>query len=411
MTRQHHIVGVKLAEVLGRGFFVVFCTYALPLEQAGQFGLVATLLNLAAFALSYERQIAVMREVAGAPAAHIHQRLQESLRFQALHAGWVLPLIAVIAALWFSWPAPTLALLLPILLAEYLSNQVYHVVLIESRHFALLCWAALRSVALCLFAVIGAAGFSAEFSIGWILIAWASVSVVFLAAITWTWRRYRLDAQTSTPVAELPAKSAPAIYRESMLHFVSGSVAVAAIQFDRVVAGLSLESEALGLYFRHVTLAALVLQFFSVVFFGRVAPQVYALARNQEFANARFAVWAEYRRFTVVVICGAALAFGLDHALGLPSSQFGLVHGYLVLLGLAVLMRAAAEFAGLLLLTRSQDALLLRNQATALCIGCLLLLALSESIGLLGALCGALVAPFTYLLLNSFSLRRLNPAP
>jgi hypothetical protein len=411
MAHQRHIVGAKLAEVLGRGFFVVYCTYTLPLKEAGQFGLVATLLNLAAFALSYERQIAVMREVAGAPAAHIHQRLLESLRFQTAHAAWALPLIAVIAALWFRWPATSLALLLPILLAEHLSNQVYHVVLIESRRFALLCWAALRSLALSVAVLIGATGFADEFNITWVLLAWASISVVFLAAVTWTWRRYTPEAEMKATTDGLPPKSVLVIYRESALHFLSGSVAVAAVQFDRVVVGLSLQSEAIGLYFRHVTLAALVLQFFSVVFFGRVAPRVYALARDGQFTRSHEIVWVEYRRFALVVIGGAALAFGLDHAFGLPSNRFGLVHGYLALLGLAVLMRAAAEFAGLLLLTRAEDAALLRNQAIALCLGCVLLLALSKSIGLFGALCGALVAPLAYLLLNSLSLRRLNPAP
>lgn len=411
MARQRHIVGAKLTEVLGRGFFVVFCTYTLPLTEAGQFGLVATLLNLAAFALSYERQIAVMREVAGAPASRIHQRLQESLRFQVVHAAWALPLIAVIAALWFRWPATSLVLLLPILLAEHLSNQIYHVVLIESRRVALLCWAALRSLLLSVAVLIGITGSAGEFNITWVLLAWASISAVFLAVVASTWRRYTPDAEMAAATDSLPPKSVPVIYRESALHFLSGSVAVAAVQFDRVVAGLSLQSEAIGLYFRHITLSALVLQFFSVVFFGRVAPRVYALARDGQFTRSSDLVWVEYRSFALVVLAGAALAAALDHALGLPSSRFGLVHGYLALLGLAVLMRAAAEFAGLLLLTRAEDAALLRNQVIALYLGCVLLLALSKSIGLFGALCGALVAPLAYLLLNSLSLRRLNPAP
>ncbi len=410
VARQRHIVGAKLAEVLGRGFFVVFCTYALPLAEAGQFGLVATLLNLAAFCLSYERHIAVMREVAGAPAAHIYQRLHESIRFQALHAAWLLPVITAIAAIWFHWPTQTLLLLVLILIAELLSNQVYQVVLIENRRVDLLRWSALRSLSLALIAMLGAISFKTYFSIVWILSAWAAVSVVFVLVITWAWRSRRPDAKELASAAPVPRKSMVVMYRESALHFTTATVAVAALQFDRVVVGLSLQAEQIGLYFRHITLSALLLQFFSVVFFGRVAPQVYSLAREGRLTYARSVVWVEYRRFALVVLAGAGLAFGLDHVLGLPSSRFGLVHGYLALLGLAVLMRAAAEFAGLLLLTRSKDAALLRNQATALFLGCVLLLALSKSIGLFGALCGALVAPLAYLLLNSLSLRRLNPA-
>lgn len=410
MTRQRYIVGFKLAEVLGRGLFVVFCTYRLPLKEAGEFGLVATLLSLAAFALSYERHIAVMREVAGARPAHIHQRLCETLRFQLLHAGWVLPLLALLAALWFGWPAAQLVLLLPILLAEFVANQAYQVVLIEARRVSLLFWAALRSISLPLVAVLGAWHLKEHFSLVWMLNAWAALSAIFLVLMIGAWRANAPRPDGTNPKSALPPKSATAMYRESALHFVIGAVAVAALQFDRVIVGLSLGSEAIGLYFRHVTLAALLMQFFNVVFFSRVAPGVYALVRDCQPARAESLIRMEYRRFALLTLSGATLALGLDHAYDLPSSRFGLVHEYVAILGLAVLLRTAADFVGLLMLARAQDAAVLRNQAGAVCLGGIFLLFLANALGLLGALCGALVAPFVYLFLNSLSLHRLRPA-
>jgi len=410
VARQRYIVGFKLAEVLGRGLFVVFCTYRLPLKEAGEFGLVATLLSLAAFALSYERHIAVMREVAGEAPAHIHQRLRETLRFQMLHAGWVLPVLALVAALWFGWPAAQLALLLPILLAEHVANQAYQVVLIEARRVALLRWVALRSIGLPLLAVLGAWRLEHEFNLPWILGAWASLSAVFLVVMIGAWRRSGPEPDDTDPGSVLPAKSTVAMYRESALHFAIASVAVAALQFDRVIVGLSLGSEAIGLYFRHITLAALVLQFFNVVFFSRVAPGIYALVREGHLGRSKAVVWVEYRRFALLTLGGAALAVGLDHGYGLPSARFGLVHEYLGILCFAVLMRAAADYVGLLLLAGSQDAAVLRNQAAAVCLGVVLLVFLTQTLGLLGALCGALATPLFYLFLNSLSLRRLSPA-
>jgi hypothetical protein len=401
---QRHIVGAKLIEVLGRGLFVVFCTYRLPLKEAGDFGLVATLLTMAAFALGYERQVAVMREVAGAPAPQVHQRLRETLRFHALHACWLVPLLALIAALWFRWPAEQLLLLLPILLAEYAANQAYQVVLISARNTPLLHWVALRSAGLAVTALLVAWWLQERFSLPWVLGLWAGLSTVFLFAIRRAWRR--LPGKSAEPIAELPPKPIRSMYRDSALHFLVGSVAVAALQLDRIVAGLSLSADDIGLYFRHVTLAALALQCFNIASYNRVAPGVYALVREGHLERSRAVVWIEFRRFALLTLASAAAVLGLDRLYGLPSARFGLVHDYLAILGLAVLLRAGADYLGLLLLAQSADAALLRNQAVAVAAGAGLLLALAQAYGLVGALFGAVGSPLVYLCLNRLSLPR-----
>lgn len=409
MARQRHIVGAKLIEVLGRGLFVVFCTYRLPLAEAGAFGLLATFLTLAAFGLGYERQIAVMREVAGRPAQQVQQRLLETLRFHAIHAAWLLPLLACAAIFWFRWPAAQLALLLPILAAEYAGNQAYQVVLIEPRRFPLLRWVALRSAGLAVLAVTGAWWLGDRFDLAWIVQCWAAMSLVFVALMTRAWRAGHCEP-TAAGDSKLPYKPTKAMYRESALHFAVGSVAVAALQLDRILVGLSLPAEEIGLYFRHVTLAALALQCFNIASYNRVAPGIYNLVRDGALQRSRAVVRVEYRRFALLMLAGAVLALLVDQLLGRPSARFGLDPRYLAVLGTAVLLRAAADYQGLLLLAHAADAPLLRNQTIAVLAGGALLLTLAQFCGLPGALAGALATPFLYLALNRISLRSCAPA-
>lgn len=72
-----------------------WCTYALPLEDAGRFGLAATIIGLLAFVLGYERYIDLQRQIAGRSSLAIRCRLAETLKFYGVHYAVVLPAVAL----------------------------------------------------------------------------------------------------------------------------------------------------------------------------------------------------------------------------------------------------------------------------------------------------------------------------
>jgi hypothetical protein len=94
----HRLVVTKLVETAARGLFMLVCIYALPLEEAGRFGLIATAVGLLAFALGFERQIDVLRRVTGLPSgacatetSPLYLAFNRAIARQRLHAG-VMPI-------------------------------------------------------------------------------------------------------------------------------------------------------------------------------------------------------------------------------------------------------------------------------------------------------------------------------
>jgi hypothetical protein len=90
----HRLVVTKLVETAARGFFMLVCIYALPLEEVGRFGLIATAVGLLAFALGFERQIDGQRRVAGYPldasaieTSRLYLAFNRVIARQRLHAG------------------------------------------------------------------------------------------------------------------------------------------------------------------------------------------------------------------------------------------------------------------------------------------------------------------------------------
>jgi O-antigen/teichoic acid export membrane protein len=100
------------------------------------------------------------------------------------------------------------------------------------------------------------------------------------------------------------------------------------------------------------------------------------------------------------------LVLGTNLALGEPLEHWHLETPFLALMAVAVLLRAAADYDGLILLSMGGEAAVFRNQAAAVVIGAAALFLLAYFIGLIGAFAGALTTPLLYLFFNRASVRQ-----
>lgn len=404
LMRQRYLVGTKLLETFARGLFVLVCTYGLSLEEAGRFGLLATLIGLLSFVLGYERQIDMQRQVAGRSSSVICQRMADTLRFFGAHYLLVLPLLVLGGTLWGSSPW-LVALTIVVVVGEHFMNESYKAVLLDRRTFPLLLMAATKNCVQLMAVLTLFWPFDGAATALTILLVWAAASVAFLlcATIWWLyWTREQLPAQGD----ELPRQATVEQYRASTFHFLIGLVAVAALQMDRFVVGVTLSASDLGIYFRNIVLAGLVLQIFNIASFNRVAPSVYLQAREKAWRRCWKIVHIEFGRFALCLVGLVALMLLIDHLLGRPASRLGLHPLFIVIMTLGVVLRTAADFKGLLLLSLGGDQALFRNQVTAVFLGAVGLFALSLTFQLPGAFVGALLMPLLYFALNRFSVQR-----
>jgi hypothetical protein len=384
--------------------FVLVCTYHLPLEEAGRFGLLATVIGLLSFGLGFERQIDMQRQIAGRSPSAVRQSMADTLRFYRAHYLVVLPtaMLAATLAGVSAWP---LGLATVVVIGEHLSNQAYQAVLLNRRAFPLLVATSAKN-GLQLLAVLYLSLREPEVLTALsILQVWAVASIGYLAiAATWwgIWMREPLLQQGD----ELPNQSILEQYRASNLHFLVGLVAVAALQVDRLVVGATLEAADVGIYFRNIVLAGLALQIFNIASFNRVAPSVYQFARELTWHRGAELVKVEYLRFALVFVGMVLFVLMVDYVMGYPAWRWGLQTHFVLIMAVGVILRSAADFKGLLLLSLGCDKVLFRNQVSAVVFGAAGLFLLSRFFLLPGAFIGAVLTPMAYLFLNHFSVQR-----
>lgn len=403
--RQRVILGTKLCETLARGLFVLLCTYRLPIVEAGQFGVAVTVIGLSAFFLGYERQIDVQRQVAGRSSWAVRQRIGDTLRFFGIHYAISLPALSLLLWLGLGWSLEVVPLVVLVTVAEHLSNQSYQAVLVNRSNYPLQALASAKTVLLLAGVATLLLSKPSLFTFGNILLCWAVVSIAYLPLAAWVWSVW-LKKEVFKSSDSVPPQSVTAQYRISLLHFLVGLVAVLALQADRyVVIGL-LSAHEVGVFFRHVTLSALALQAFNIVSFNRIAPGVYASCRNGALKHSRDMVRIEFLRFSTVTIALFASALIVNGLAGSPLARLDMDPRFLTVLMLAVLLRSAADYAGLLLLSIGKDAIVFRNQLSAVVAGIAVLLMLTWMFGLPGVITGAAFSPSIYLLLNGLNVRR-----
>jgi O-antigen/teichoic acid export membrane protein len=403
--RDLYLVVVKLGDVAARAGFVLAATYALPISQAGQFGLVVTLVGLFAFAFNFERHIDIQRRTAGEPGEVFDRFVTSALGFFAFN--WVLmtPLFLAAVFLMAHVGGSLLALAVVVVIGEHLSNQVYQYALISPRYYPLLLVVMAKNVVLVAVVLYQALLSGSGLDLGFVMTLWAGGAILCTTALAVMWTRFR----NRTP-REKPFHFAVDIlgqHRDSAVHFTLGLVAILILQYDRLAVGALMPLELVGLYFRHTLAVSLAYQAFNVISYNRITPAIYAEAKRHDIGHLRRRVLREYLK----TLAGAPLllaALWLANLVtgGVYAERFHLSLWLMAVMLLGFMLRAAADFHGLVLNARHLEREVLRQQAIAFAFGAVMLGLLTWRFGLYGAASAGVLTSGLYLILVSRSLAR-----
>lgn len=398
-----HTATLKLADIAARSLFVLFALFALPSREAGQFGLLVTLIGLFGFLCGFERYLDLQRLLVGRSDAWADRLVTATLRFFGVNYLVGLPALAALLRLWVDLPWPLVVAGLVIAAAEHLASEVYRFVLVLPRHRALLVIGVARNLLLLAIAAGLAWRNDAALQLAPLLHAWAALALLGALACA-AWFLARMD-RMRTATDELPRLADN--YRNSLTHFLTGLVAVAALQADRLLASSMLPLEAAGVYFRQVFVALVAYQAFGVLSHNRVMPDVYRCMANGRKSAALTIIKREVRRVVPVtlVLIALVLALGL-----LDTGRFDLLHriapAYLAMLMLGYLIRGLADYNSLLLNGMHRERDVLGAQATSLIVSIATSVALTPRFGVPGQVVATLIGVAFYAGVSSIFTRR-----
>lgn len=400
------LVAIKFVEVISRALFVIGMTYLLPLHNAGQFGIVVTLVGLFAFAGNFDRHQDIQRRAVGLPAPAFDRVVRTAVPFWAFNLTVLAPFFVAAVMIFAQLPFPLALLCLTILLGEQVSNHAYQMATVEPRYNGLVAMVAVKNALIAAAALLAMLVLHSGFAIADVLVLWAVGQVAATLAILLAWWRLQCaEPHDGSPLAVRIFRQ----HRASLVHFQIGAVAIGSLQFDRLGVGALLPLGDAGIYFRHVLAVSFVYQFVNVAFFNRIAPVILGMARR---GTARRRVTRrllrEYALIAVLGVAGFGLAFAVDTALsGLVSQRFSLSWGLLSILLAGAFLRVAADFTALLCNAWLREDIILRRQLLSFAAGIALLFALTPFLGLYGPALASLVSSSLYFLLLAQSVSAL----
>jgi O-antigen/teichoic acid export membrane protein len=403
------VVILKFTEVGTRAIFVVLTAYSLGLAEAGQFGLVVTFQGLASFAFGYERHTDIQRRMAGQPDHLFDQTVTRALHLFGANYLWAIPLYVIALRYSASVSWPLIGLCVVIATAEQLMNQAYQMAMVNPRYRPLLGVAVVKNVVIVLGVVMLAFGPLHLLTLSSVLSIWAGVSGAGLAVTAYFWLSRRVTGpqdDTDTPLG-LWAGLKPQ-YKASWTHFMLGLVAIVTLQIDRLVLGVMLPLDQVGIYFRHVLLVSMVYQVFNIAFYNRILPGVFATARTQPPTVLRPIVGREFRRVVgfVVLVGLAGLAMHLITG-GAFAEQYHLQPIYF--LGLLVMsaVRMRADLYGLIFNALHRERTIFQMQLLSFTLALPLLVGLTYAFAIPGIIAAGICSALLYVTFTALALRRL----
>lgn len=406
-VRDLYLVVVKLVDVATRAGFVLTATYGLAIAQAGQFGLIATLVGLFAFAFNFERHIDIQRRSAGEDHSVFDRYVVQALKFFAFNWAFMVPLFVVAVALWAQPGWLILGLAVVVVVGEHLSNQAYQYALINHRYYPMLVVVAAKNSLLAAVVLYRALFAREGFDLTFVLELWAVGAVLCTIGLAVLFARLNAAAKKDEPFRF--GTDILGQHKASLTHFLIGLIAILILQFDRLAVGGLMTFAETGLYFRHTLLVAFAYQAFNIASFNRITPAIFAEAKSEGIPHLRRRVLREYLKTLVGVPLLLLAAWGFDALTqGVWSERFDLS---LVLMGLLLLgfvVRAAADFHALILNARHDERHILTAQGAAFAVGAVLLVLLTWRFGVYGAACATIATSALYLALVSRAVRRLE---
>ncbi|KQW83017.1 lipopolysaccharide biosynthesis protein [Brevundimonas sp. Root1279] len=406
-VRDLYLVVVKLIDVAARAGFILTATYGLAIAQAGQFGLIATLVGLFAFAFNFERQVDIQRRAAGEPHPVFDRYVTQALKFFLFNWTFMVPLFVLAVALWAQPGWWILALGVVVVLGEHLSNQAYQYALINHRYYPMLVVVAAKNSLLALIVLYRALFARDGFDLLFVMELWAIGSVVCTLGLGVMF--VRLNAALPKSTGFHFGDDILSQHKASLTHFLIGLIAILILQFDRLAVGGLMSFEATGQYFRHTLLVSFAYQAFNIASFNRITPAIFTEAKREGVPFLRRRVLREYLKTLVGAPLLFLLAWGADRLTGGEwTERFQLSLLLMGLLVIGFMVRAAADFHALILNARHDERHILTSQGAAFAVGAALLVLLTWRYGVYGAACATIATSALYLVLVSRAVRRLE---
>lgn len=360
------------------------------------------MVSVFAFVIGYERHIDLQRNFAGKHPEILDNALYRVFPFFLSQYSVVFPIVAII---WLFAIEPTGAstfFVLSIVLSEHLSNFTYQMAVVDSRYIGLISITVIKnlvfSVCLAYIEFFTSAGLTFEI----VLKLWAFVSLIASVAMISVWFAIKAkNAHFQSHDLKLITKQ----YKVSFYHFCIGLLALGTIQLDRVIVSTLLPLDEIGLFFRHVLVISFGYQIFNIAIFNRVLPVVFKHSRSVELNIIRRELIPEYIKVFVLALLASLFLIITEHSvLKTLFEKFELSSYWCSILLLGFLIRACADFSGLLYNAHKCEKYLFQIQLLSLLISLPVFILFTLTFGVVGTLFSSVINATIYFLLLEFRM-------
>lgn len=354
-------------------------------------------MSVSAFLVGYERHLDVQRKFAGKHPQVLDSAICRLLPFFFLQYSFFLPIIGII---WFfSYDVVNVFTLLVvgIVITEHLSNFTYHMAVVDSRYTNLILITVMKNLMFtaCLVYIEFFTSLGLDFES--VLITWSIISLLSFLVIIFVWLSIR-DKNINIRLFEKSFLVQQ--YKVSFYHFCIGLLALGTIQLDRIIVSAVLPFDEIGLFFRHVLVISFGYQFFNIAIFNRVLPTVFRHSRSVELSLIRKQLIPEYLKvFFFALLVALSLIVAEQSALKELFQKFELSSYWCSILLLGFMIRAYADFSGLLYNAHNCEKYLLQVQLLSLLISLPLFILFTLQFGVVGTLFSSVINATVYFLL------------
>ena len=393
----------KLFEVFFRAISVVFVAYTLEPTEAGQFGLIITLQGLASFLFGFERHIDIQRKYVGETDKVFDSAVRSAFFVFLTNYIIFLPIyflsLSIGAEIFFY----TMIVCLVIAIAEQLINFAYQIALVKERYARFLYIACIKNFIF--FISLLYIWLQQKLNLETVLIIWAALAAIFTIIMFILW--FSMAKPNKLEIKNIKNLLIPQ-YQISRSHFFIGLIAILVLQLDRLVIGLVMPLDMVGIYFRHILIVSLVYQVFNIASYNRILPNIFLLAKTETIAAIRIKVGIEYRNILVFILLLVSI-FIISYTYAGNFFKHFQISPFLMLgLLFASGIRVRADLNALVFHAFYREDIVLKMQIFILLVSSLFLIVFTLYLGLAGAILATAMAAITYLLLSFINLSNLR---
>jgi O-antigen/teichoic acid export membrane protein len=406
MVKSLELPFLKLIETLTRALFVIVTTYSLPIVEAGQFGLLITLIGYCVFLVGYERYIDIQRKHVNSSMLIFDSMVLDVLKLYSINYIFILPLYILLVFSWLGLSSLLLIACLIILIGEQVSNQAYHLAMIDRRFYKIIYLVIIKNLINFTYLIYLLVG-NSPYDLSILLEFWMWTSFISLVFIFLVWSNFKTSSYNNfyNNYRAIIFKQ----YSWSLTHFLIGLLAITSLQLDRFIVGFFLEFNDVGIYFRHILLAAFLYQIFNIVSFNRVLPVVFGKAKNENSKKLKVYIHNEFNKVIFVTISLLmAVIFLYYGPLDFIFEKYEIMLEILILLSISFIVRVGADFNALIYNAKGREDMLLKIQLTAFGLGSIFFVVLTINLGILGTTIAGVVTSFIYYLLTILNYKYVD---